>query len=75
MNHSIKDYILFNFQGDDFDTLKRALEEAVSSQEETFLPGLGIFFSILWENGNQEMRNEMIEVIRKRVQKGLEENL
>ena len=75
MDLNIRDHIINNFHEDDFSTLYNAINEAVKLQEETTLPGLGVFLEIIWENANQELKNEMIEIIRKRVQKGLEENL
>ena len=75
MNTTIREHIINNFSGDNYETLRRAIDEAVSSYDEVTLPGLGVFFELIWENANQELKNELIEIIRKRVQKGLEENL
>ena len=75
MDINIRHHIINNFQNDDYSTLRNAIEEAVKYQEEATLPGLGVFFELVWENATQELKNEIIETIRKRVQKGLEENL
>lgn len=75
MNLTIREHIINNFQGDDYQTLRKAIDEAVEAQDEVTLPGLGVFLEIIWENASQELKNEMIEIIRKRVQKGLEKNL
>ena len=75
MDINVRKHIIENFQGDDYDTLRRAIDECVESKEEVTLPGLGVFLEIIWENASQELKNELIEIIRKRVQKGLEENL
>ena len=75
MNLTIREHIINNFQGDDYQTLRRAIDEAVEAQDEVTLPGLGVFLEIIWENASQELKNEIIEIIRKRVQKGLENNL
>lgn len=55
-------------------TLRQAIDESVTSQDEVTLPGLGVFLSIIWENADQELKNELIEIIKKRVEKGLAEN-
>ena len=73
MDINIREHIINNFQGDDYDTLKKAIDECVSSQDEVVLPGLGVFLEIIWENASQELKNELIEIIRERVQKGLED--
>ena len=44
MNLSIREHIINNFKGDNYDTLKRAIDESVASQDEVTLPGLGVFF-------------------------------
>lgn len=73
MEMSIREHIINNFKGDDFNTLRQAIDESVSSQDEVTLPGLGVFLSIIWENADQELKNELIEIIKKRVEKGLNE--
>ena len=74
MDMNIKDHIINNFKGDDYNTLKRAIDESVASQDEVTLPGLGVFLEIIWENADQELKNELIEIIKKRVEKGLADN-
>ena len=71
---SIREHIINNFKGDDYNTLRQAIDESVTSQDEVTLPGLGVFLSIIWENADQELKNELIEIIKKRVEKGLATN-
>ena len=75
MDINIREHIINNFHGDNYDVLRKAIDECVEAKEEATLPGLGVFLEIIWENASQELKNELIEIIRKRVQKGLEENL
>ena len=74
MDMNIRNHIINNFKGDDYDTLKRAIDESVASQDEVTLPGLGVFLEIIWENADQELKNELIEIIKKRVEKCLNSN-
>ena len=74
MDMSIRDHIINNFKGDDYNTLRQSIDESVTSQDEVTLPGLGVFLSIIWENADQELKNELIEIIKKRVEKGLATN-
>ena len=67
MDMSIREHIINNFKGDDYNTLRQAIDESVTSQDEVTLPGLGVFLSIIWENADQELKNELIEIIKKRV--------
>ena len=75
MNLNIREHIINNFQGDDFNTLRKAIDESVKEKDEVTLPGLGVFLEIIWENSSQELKNELIEIIRKRVRKGLDKNI
>ena len=74
MDTNIRHHIINNFKGDDFNTLRNAIEESVREKDELTLPGLGVFFELIWENAPQELKNEMIEIIRKRVRKGLDDS-
>ena len=71
MDMTIRQHIINNFKGDDYETLRRAIDESVESQDEVTLPGLGVFLEIIWENSDQELKNQLIDIIKRRVQKGL----
>ena len=75
MNTEIRRHIINNFQGDKFETLKKAIDESVKEKDEYNLPGLCVFFELIWENSSTEMKNNIIEIIRKRVKKGLNEEI
>ena len=70
---SIRQHIINNFKGDDYETLRRAIDESVKEQDEVTLPGLGVFLEIIWENADNELKDKLIEIIKTRVQKGLDE--
>ena len=74
MDMNIREHIINNFKGDDYEDLKRAIDESIASKDEVTLPGLGVFLEIIWENADQELKNQLIEIIKKRVEKGLAEN-
>lgn len=67
---NIREHIINNFKGDDYNALKEAIDESVESKDEVTLPGLGVFFELIWENADQELKNNLIEIIKKRVQQG-----
>ena len=73
MDLSIREHIINNFKGDDYDTLRRAIDESVASQDEVTLPGLGVFLEIIWENADQELKNELVDIIKSCVENGLEQ--
>ena len=70
---SIRQHIIINFKGDDYETLRRAIDESVKEQDEVTLPGLGVFLELIWENADNELKDKLIEIIKTRVQKGLDE--
>lgn len=74
MDMNIREHIINNFKGDDYDSLKQAIDESVAEKDEVTLPGLGVFLEIIWENADQELKNQLIDIIKKRVEKGLAEN-
>ena len=70
---NIREHIINNFKGDDYMALKEAIDESVESNDEITLPGLGVFFSLIWESADQELKNTLIDLIKKRVEKGNDE--
>ena len=70
---NIREHIINNFKKDNYDVLRSAIDDSVSSQDEVVLPGLGVFFEIIWGDASQELKNELIEIICKRVGKGLDD--
>lgn len=70
MDINIREHIINNFKGDNYETLRRAIDESVVAQDEVTLPGLGVFFELIWENADNELKDKLIMIIKQRVQKG-----
>lgn len=66
---NIREHIINNFKGDDYKALKEAIDESVESKDEITLPGLGVFFELIWENSDQELKNNLIDIIKKEIEK------
>ena len=64
----IRDYIINNFKDDDCDTIKRAIEESIEEKDEVTLPGMGVFFEIIWQDATDEEKNNILEKLKKRFQ-------
>ena len=71
---SIREHIINNFQGDDHDSLQNAIDESIESNDEVTLPGMGVFFEIVWQGADQELKNRMLEIIKERVSQGQKES-
>ena len=61
---NIKDYIVDNFKNDSKENIKEAIDEATKEYDENALPGLGIFFMLVWENTNEDEKNTILEKIK-----------
>ena len=73
MNISIREHIINNFKGDDYDSLQSAINESIESKDEVTLPGMGVFFEIVWQGADQRLKNSMLEIIKNRVNEGKKE--
>ena len=74
MDMSIREHIINNFKGDDYDSLQSAINESIESKDEVTLPGMGVFFEIVWQGADQRLKNSMLEIIKNRVNEGQKEN-
>ena len=67
---SIREHIINNFKGDDYDSLQSAINESIESNDEVTLPGMGVFFEIVWQGADQSLKNQMLQFIKDRVSQG-----
>lgn len=67
MDINIRDHIINNFKGDDENALREAIEESIKEDDEITLPGMGVFFEIIWTDANEDMKNKIIEMLKNRV--------
>ena len=63
MNIDIRKSIINNFKNNTKEEIKQAIDESVEKQDEITLPGLGVFFELLWKNTNE--KETIIETIQK----------
>lgn len=63
MNVDIRKYIRENFKGNSEQEIKESIEESINSKEEVTLPGLGVFFEILYNNVDNDIKEEIIEIL------------
>lgn len=69
MDIDIRRHIINNFKDDDINTLKNAIEESIKEQDEIALPGMGVFLEIIWTDASEELKQQMLDIIYKRVKK------
>ena len=64
----IRDYIINNFKDDSEETIKNAIQESIKEGDEVTLPGMGVFFEIIWQESNENEKQKILETLKKRFQ-------
>lgn len=65
MNIDIRKSIINNFKDNNPDEIKNSIESAVNDNDEITLPGLGVFFELLWKGSDDINRKNIINIIQK----------
>ena len=65
MNIDIRKSIINNFKGNSIDEIMISIDESIKNGDEITLPGLGVFFELLWNNVDLNMKKTIIENIKK----------
>ncbi len=63
-NISIRDYIIDSFKEDNESEIKESIEDSIKQGLEESLPGLGVFFEIIWKNSSEEIKKELLETLK-----------
>ncbi|CCY44935.1 small acid-soluble spore protein I [Clostridium sp. CAG:1193] len=61
----IRGYIKSNFKDDDINSIKESIVESIKSKDEVLLPGLGVFFELVWNNSSEDERINILKKIKK----------
>ena len=64
----IRDYIINNFKDDEEATIKNAIEQSIEEGDEVTLPGMGVFFEIIWQEATDEEKEKILATLKKRFQ-------
>lgn len=67
MNLNLRKAILSNISDNDRDQLEATIVDAIQNGEEKMLPGLGVLFELIWQQSNNEDRQEMIDALEQGV--------
>ena len=65
MNIDIRQNIINNFKNTDLEEIKKSIVSSIQEKEEITLPGLGVFFEILWENSDENLKKQILDNIKK----------
>ena len=63
MNINIRKSIIDNFKNTSKEDIVASINEAINDKDEITLPGLGVFFEILWQNSSNDEKNNITNII------------
>ena len=67
MDINIRDHIRNNFKDSNESEIKDSIIESIDSKDEVVLPGLGVFFELLWNGSDEEQKNQIVSTILKHI--------
>ena len=65
MDIDIRKSIINNFKKSDIEEIKNSIEESIRDKDEITLPGLGVFFEILWNNSDDTKKDYILQTLKK----------
>ncbi|WP_042146273.1 small acid-soluble spore protein SspI [Paucisalibacillus sp. EB02] len=67
MNLNLRNAILSNIESNDQSQLEATIVDAIQSGEEKMLPGLGVLFELIWNQSDEQEKQEMVEALEQGV--------
>ena len=65
MDIDIRKSIINNFENSNIEEIKKAIEDSIYEKDEITLPGLGVFFEILWNNSDETKKDYILKTLKK----------
>ena len=69
MHIDIRESIRKNFSTSKIDDIRLSIEDAIEEHDEITLPGLGVFFEILWNNSDVNLKNTILNILENNIKK------
>ncbi len=60
----IRKYIINNFKDSNKEDINSSIIESMNNKEEITLPGLGVFFEVLWNNSDNDLKNKILNILK-----------
>lgn len=64
MNIDIRSHILNNFKNTSIEDIKNSIVDSIKDGDDITLPGLGVFFELLWTNSSEEERKIILNKLK-----------
>ena len=61
----IRNHIINNFKNASKEEFKSSIEESIKENDEITLPGLGVFFEIVWNNSDENNKDYILNILEK----------
>lgn len=65
MDIDIRKSIISNFKDSTIEEIKNSIEESINDKDEITLPGLGVFFEILWNGSDDTKKDYILQTLKK----------
>ncbi len=66
---SIRKHIIEAFKDSDKQDFKDSIEDGIHSNDEAVLPGMGVFLEIIWENSNEQEKDQLLNILTQNIKK------
>lgn len=63
-NINIRNYIIENFKGSKQKEIEESIDNTIEEGLEEALPGLGVFMELIWKNAKDELKKELLEILK-----------
>lgn len=69
MNIDIRKNIINNFKDVPSKEIKESIDSSINDKEEITLPGLGVFFELIWNSADEKTKNDLISMIESEIKR------
>jgi len=69
MNISIRNHVLDNFKDASLEDIRQSIDDSVSDKDEITLPGLGVFFEVLWDSIEDSKKEKIVNTLYNKLKK------
>ncbi|MEQ6375711.1 small acid-soluble spore protein SspI [Bacillaceae bacterium S4-13-58] len=69
MNLNLRRAIVDNMKENSEEQIEATILDAIQSEEEKMLPGLGVLFELYWQNCDQDDKNDMLQTLESSLKK------
>ena len=67
MDIDIRKSIIENFKGASSDEIKASIDSSISEGDEVTLPGIGVFFELLWSSSNDDEKDFILNKLESKL--------